>query len=333
MIETIYIEEAVRSHPRTSEILARFPGARRIRCHRYGEVFNPRGQDFRIQKRRPALILAEKFKNFVLPAPEGFGIGGSENFYFSHMLNCLYDCRYCFLQGMYQSAHYVMFVNHESFMDAIDRRLEETKESQAVTFFSGYDCDSLALESVTGFVKAFLPFFRERPRALLELRTKSVRVQELLKTEPFENCVTAFSFTPAEISEKTEHGVPPVASRIEAMAKLAEAGWKVGLRLDPLIYHKGFENSYSKLVRDIFNAVPPEAVHSTSLGPMRFPKAMYDRIVRLYPDDRLLAGPLSPSNGMVTYRRHVEEEMTEVCRALLGEYVPEEKFFHCTPWA
>ena len=98
MIDTIYLEEAVRTHPRTDEILDLFPRARLISCERYGEVFNPRSQNFRIQKRRPALILAEKFKGHVLPAPEGFGIGDKQNFYFSHMLNCLYDCRYCFLR-------------------------------------------------------------------------------------------------------------------------------------------------------------------------------------------------------------------------------------------
>ncbi len=333
MIETIYIEEAVRQHRRTAEILTRFPKARLIPCERYGEVFNPRSQDFKIQKRRPALILAEKFDNFVLPTPDGFGIGGTENYYFSHMLNCLYDCRYCFLQGMFRSAHYLLFVNYESFMDAIDSTLDKSTTDKTVTFFSGYDCDSLALETVTGFAEAFLPFFRERPRALHELRTKSVNIQALLKTEPLDNCVTAFSFTPAEISEKVEHGVPPVKRRIEAMKQLAERGWPLGLRLDPLIYHGRFESNYRRLVNDLFAAVPAEAFHSVSLGAMRFPKAMFDPMVKLYPDELLLAGPLHPSNGMVTYRREVEEEMTQFCRSLLGDYLPAEKFFHCAPWS
>ena len=84
MIDTIYLEEAVRTHPRTVEILDLFPRARLISCERYGEVFNPRSQNFRIQKQLPALILAEKFKGHVLSAPEGFGIGDKQNFYFSY---------------------------------------------------------------------------------------------------------------------------------------------------------------------------------------------------------------------------------------------------------
>ena len=100
MIDTIYIEKEIRKHPRTLGILSKFRNVRTIAIDRYGEVFNRKNQNFRIQKKNPCLILAKKHKGFVLPAPEGFGIGSSKNYYFSHMYNCIYDCSYCFLQGM-----------------------------------------------------------------------------------------------------------------------------------------------------------------------------------------------------------------------------------------
>ena len=46
----------------------------------------------------------------VLKTPDNFTIGFKKNYYFSHMLNCIYDCKYCFLQGMYNSANYVLFI-------------------------------------------------------------------------------------------------------------------------------------------------------------------------------------------------------------------------------
>ncbi len=113
MHQVIYIEEAVADHPRTKSICARFPKATKVYCKHYGEIFNRKAQNFRLQKKQPALILAHKHKNHVLDAPDGYGIGGRRNYYFSHMLNCVYDCRYCFLQGMYRSANYVIFVNYE----------------------------------------------------------------------------------------------------------------------------------------------------------------------------------------------------------------------------
>ena len=122
-MDTIYIEESVRNHPRTLKLLERFPKASLIDCHRYSEIFNPRAQNFRLQKKRPSLILAERHGNSVVPAPKAYSIGTDRNYYFSHMLNCLYDCRYCFFQGMYQSANYVHFVNYEAFEQGIDEIL------------------------------------------------------------------------------------------------------------------------------------------------------------------------------------------------------------------
>ena len=155
MIETIYVEEAIKNHPRAKFILNKFKKSRIILINKYGEIFNKRNQNFRIQKVNPCIILAHKKDSFVLPAPEGFGIGSSKNFYFSHMYNCIYDCRYCFLQGMYSSANYLIFVNFEDFDIAIKKTIGKNINSK-LTFFSGYDCDSLALENVTGFAKHIL---------------------------------------------------------------------------------------------------------------------------------------------------------------------------------
>ena len=199
MIDTIYYEEEIIDHPRVMALLQRFPNATPIPCENYKEVFNPSGQNFRLQKKNPSLILAKKKGKLVLPIPETYGVGGKKNFYFSHMLNCLYDCRYCFLQGMYPSAHYVLFVNFEDFLEELKSKTVETP-TLPTWFFSGYDCDSLALDQISGFVDSFLPFFQENKSAFLELRTKSVNINSLAQHPPIENVITAFSFTPTEIS-------------------------------------------------------------------------------------------------------------------------------------
>lgn len=324
MIETIYLERDVRDLPAARAALARYPSATVVPIERYGEVFNRNQQSFRLQKRRPSLILARKHGKLLMPAP--YGVGGRHNFYFSHVLNCLYDCRYCFLQGMYRSAHYVLFANYEDFQSAIDASGRDIPD-ETLTFFSGYDGDSLVLEPLTGFVAAFLPFFATRPRFLLELRTKSVATRPLLEREPLENVVVAFSFTPEAIREKLEHGVPPVSDRIAAMKTLAERGFKVGLRFDPLVYHRGFREAYEELFTEIFGALPRESLHSVGLGAFRLPKPYYERMFRLYPEERLFAGPLEEREGMVSYDRDLEDELKHFCRTELGERVPTELLF------
>ena len=328
MFTTIYIEAQVADHPRTREICARFPQATQVHCERYGEVFNPKAQDFRLQKRKPALILAHKHDRHVLEAPAGYGIGGRHNYYFSHMLNCLYDCRYCFLQGMYRSAHYVLYVNYEDFGKGMDAILGNTDEP--CWFFSGYDCDSLALEPVSAFVQHFLPFFAKRPAAHLELRTKSTQIRSLLKHDPVANAVVAFSFTPAEIHASLEHRVPTVERRLEAMQTLQQAGWQLGLRFDPLIYQHDYRQQYTRLFEQIFSQLDGGQLHSVSLGPFRLPRTYFKNIVRLYPDEPLFAGSFAQTGGMISYPQPLENEMTGFCTRELRKHVPEAVLFPCT---
>lgn len=328
MIDTLYIEENLLEHPRALSILDRFPKARRIVCRRYGEVFNPKAQNFRLQKQQPALILAEKYKNFAIPAPDGYGIGGRRNYYFSHMLNCLYDCRYCFLQGMYQSAHYVLFVNFEDFQNELAGICREFAQDD-VYFFSGYDCDSLALEPVTGFAEHFLPFFATLPNAWLELRTKSTQIRSLLNREPLPRCVVAFSLNPETIAAKVEEKAPPLQRRLEAMTKLQQRGWRIGLRFDPLIYCSNFEELYRQLFSEVFAVVNPEQLHSVSLGTFRLPEAYFKKMHKLYPDAKLFAGPLEQRESMITYRDDLEHKMIEFCTEQLLCHIPKNLLYPC----
>ncbi|MDO9048019.1 MAG: DNA photolyase [Methylobacter sp.] len=328
MIETIYIEEAILQHPRVLDIVARFPQARKITCGRYGEVFNPKAQNFRLQKQQPALILAEKYKNYALPAPLGYGIGATRNYYFSHMLNCLYDCRYCFLQGMYQSANYVLFINYEDFQQDI-RQLCAESPDENLHFFSGYDCDSLALEPVTGFAEQFLPFFETIPNAWLELRTKSTQVRSLLNREPLPRCIVAFSLSPDEIAEKVEAKAPPLERRLDALCKLQEQGWQIGLRFDPLIYQTGYQEQYRQLFEQVFSRIDLNRLHSVSLGVFRLPENFFKKVHKLYPEEKLFAGPLVSQQGMVSYKQELEQEMMHYCTEQLLNYISADKFFPC----
>lgn len=328
MFEYIYVEDAVVDHPLTGEIISRFGASTVIPCKRYTEVFNRKAQNFRLQKRRPALILAQKFGNFLLPAPDNYGIGSDCNYYFSHMLNCIYDCRYCFLQGMYRSAHYVLFVNYDDFETAIDDMIEGNP-GKVMHFFSGYDCDSLAFEPVTGFIRHFLPVFRRNHDALFEMRTKSTQVRTLSSAAPQDNMVVAYSFTPDEIAAALEHRAPPPEKRLEVMRSLQEKGWRLGLRFDPLIYSHDYREQYSRLFRTIFQRLDISGLHSVSLGSFRLPKAFFRTIQRLYPEEKLFASPLEEISGVITYKRELHDNMLSYCREQLLQYIPSEIFFPC----
>jgi len=321
----IYVEEDVLNHPRTLAIQNRFPDAEVVPCARYGEIFNRRAQHFRLQKRRPSLILAKKHRNFVHEAPPGFGLARARSFVFDPMLNCIYDCRYCYLQGMFRSAHYVVFVNYEDYQWEMEEKIRSLP-GEELWFFSGYHCDSLALEPVTRLAASFVPFFSRFPQAILELRTKSTQIKSLLDMEAPPNVVVAFSFTPEEIQAAQEHETPSVDRRIRAMERLQERGWRLGLRFDPLIYTEDFREQYRRLFRQVFGSLRLASLHSVSVGPFRLASDAFKAMVRLYPEAPLFTGPLEQENDYVAYRRELEEEMVEFCTAELLRHVPQEIF-------
>ena len=328
MPSCIYIESAVRDHPRAARLLARHSRSPVVEIERYGEVFNRRAQNFRLQKSNPALIIAHKSGRRVLAAPEGYGLGGEHNYYFSHMLNCIYDCRYCFLQGMYQSAHQVIFVNYEDFGDEIEA-IATRHHGEPVWFYSGYDCDSLASEPLTRFTEHFVPLIARLDNAWLELRTKSTQVRALLQRDPLERVVTAFSFSDAVSHRKLEHGVPAIARRIDAMRRLLDAGWPVGLRFDPVVYHHEYRCSFVDLLERVFSVIDAERLHSVSLGSFRLTRDHFRSVSRLYPDEPLFAQPLVLDNGIVGYAREREREMIEFCETELLRHVPAGSYHPC----
>lgn len=328
MTKLIYLEKTIQHHKEAKRICQQFPQAPVILCDHYGEIFNRRAQNFRQQKADAALILAEKTGRRVLPTPESFGIGSVRNFYFSHMLNCIYDCRYCFLQGMYPSAHRVLFINYHAFMDEIDHTIATYKDDTCY-FFSGYDGDSLALDPVSHFIRHFVPFFQARPTSFLELRTKSSNVRPLLNLPASDNIIVAFSLLPEKIANAVDFLTPAYEKRLQAIEAMAKKGFPIGLRFDPMIYCDDFEQVYPAMIHALFKRIDPKCVHSVSIGTLRFPNHTFKAIKKLYPTDPLLNHPLNKRGQMVSYAANIEELLHECLKRTLGAYMPLEHIFHC----
>ena len=301
----VYVEKTLANHPRVASILERTSKAPVIYCNHYGEIFNRNNQNFKFQKLNPSLILAKKTNNFVLPVPKNYTLD-APGFYFSHMLNCIYDCRYCFLQGMFNSAHYVLFVNYEDFFNQIKTIYEN--QGPKLWFFSGYDCDSLALDPITNFSVEFLDFFKPLKHATLELRTKSTQVRALLKNSRAQsNVVCSFSLNPQEIISDFEHKTPSLSARISAANKLLDAGWQVGLRLDPVIVTPKFKETYGIFLERLKEEINND-LHSVTIGEFRLRSSHFKKMQKLYPNEWLFKSITKESGKTISYRKAVQEE-------------------------
>ena len=322
MKKLIYIEKEIKEHPRTIAIAKKFKDSKVIYINNYSEVFNKKNQSFDLQKKKPAIILAKKHKNYLNKIPKNYGIGNHYNYYFSYMYNCVFDCKYCFLQGLYSSANYVIFVNYEDFLHEI-KNVSKKLANKKITFFSGYDCDSLAYEPFSGFIENILKSFSGITNAELEIRTKSTFIKPFLKNK-LNNVIVAFSFTPDRFSKYYEKGVPTVKKRIEALKILSKLGWKVGFRFDPVIVYKGWKEDYQNLFKSLFDNINNKQIHSVSFGNLRFPDNIYKKIIKNNPTEKLFFNVIKSKGG---YETNSYAEINKYCRESLHQYMDKEKIF------
>ena len=143
------------------------------------------------------------------------------------------------------------------------------------------------------------------------------------------NCIVAFSLMPEELAKQLDNKAPSVSRRIAALGRLADAGWPIGLRFDPLIYSRSWEDRYKELICSIINSVSVDAIHSVSYGPLRYPKKMFADIIKLYPDESLFSYPMDVNQRFVSYGREVEKKMSDYLINELSKYISSEKLFQC----
>ncbi len=316
----VYIEKEILKSTYTKNLLNKINYGKIILCDKYSEVFNPKNQNFRIQKINPNIILAKKREKLVFKTPENYTIGFEKNFYFSHMLNCVYDCSYCFLQGMFNSANYLIFVNYEDYFKEIENIINKNTNNK-ICFFSGYDCDSLALDYVTNFVANFIDFFSKYKNAFLEIRTKSVNIKPLVKLKPSKNIIVAYSINPQSIINKFEEKTPNFEKRLNALKKIQEKGWTIGLRFDPIFISKENKNEYSIFLERIFSSLDCSLIHSITIGKFRMPEVFLKKIIKIRPEDSFIF------NSFI--KKNIEEEMiTKHFYSKIERYINKKKIFY-----
>ena len=320
----IYVEDEARSYPLTREIIKRFENSKIVEISNYKEVFSRNNQNFSLQKATPKLILAVKKDGFLYKGAKVCESFGNENFYYiSSVINCVYDCEYCYLQGVYSSANIVIFVNIEDMFYEVEKELE--KKSMYICI--SYDTDLLAIESITGLVKKWYNFCEKHKNLKIELRTKSANVVPFndLKANP--NFIVAWTLSPYEIAEKHESGTPGLEKRLESARKLVDSGWTVRICFDPVIYMENFKEVYGKMVDDTFEKIDSNRILDISIGTFRISKEYLKRMKKNRGPSKILYYPFHCENGVYTYEVEKKEMMMKYMKEKVLQYANEEKIF------
>ncbi len=320
----IYVEKAVRSHPRTAKIIEQFKNAQIVEIDHYKDLFCRKRQNISLQNKCKNLILAEKREPFVYhgsPVCQNFD---EQHFYYtSCAMNCLYDCEYCYLKGMYPSGNMVIFVNLEDVLKEVRGLLKE----HGVYLCISYDTDLMALENITGFVREWTDFAGEEPELKIECRTKCGRTDLWRKFTPQENVIFAFTLSPETVIHRYEHRTASLEERLRGVKVAMEAGFPVRLCFDPMIYVRDWRSEYESFVEQVAETVDMEQLYDVSVGSFRISQDYLKKMRRVLPESAVVQFPFENTGGFYHYPTALMNEMEKFLTEKLEQFVPGRKIF------
>ncbi|OPJ62273.1 SPL family radical SAM protein [Clostridium oryzae] len=321
----IYVEREVINHKTAKRIISMFNSSSIIEINHYKDMFCRSHQNFALQKNAPKLILAAKKDNYIYEGSPMCDDFGNDNFYYtSSVMNCIYNCEYCYLQGMYPSANIVIFVNIEDTIQEVERILKEKSMYLCVS----YDTDLMSLENITGFVHKWLELTEKHKNLKIEIRTKSSNFSAIRDVKSMDNAILAWTLSPDLVAGKYEKNTPGLQARLSSIVETMKAGWKVRLCFDPLLYISDWQKIYGDFVDQVFSNVDSNRILDVSIGVFRVSKEYMKKIKKINMCSELLAYPYETVNGVCSYNKKHSDELINYVVNKVEQCVPKEKVFY-----
>jgi spore photoproduct lyase len=225
---------------------------------------------------------------------------------------CTAMCLYCYLVCNYNKCSYLrVFVNREEMMNKLIR-FSEKSDTENV-FEIGSNSDLILENTITGNLPWILEEFLKAKKGKLTFPTKFNMVEPMLNINHQGRVIFRMSVNPQFIISNIEVGTASLKNRIEALNKVAEADYPVGILIAPVILLDNWKDLYTELLDILADTLSPkvkkgmfiEIIFMTysfihrSINQEAFPDAM-----ELY-DKELMRGR---GMGKYCYRTELREE-------------------------
>ncbi len=306
--DRLYVESGIKNYPLTKKVIERLPSVPVEFVESYKSIGQWKPFPMRAREDKNSLALAEK-KGEVL---KSIGRMESGQYYLFHEIDCKYDCEYCYLQYYFQTKVPVIFVNR----DEVLSKIEEVLKSHPNPYFHvGEVCDALAFDPLTDFSLEISDLFSRYQNGVIEFRTKSTNIQNLLSSRcGAKNMIPSWTLSPERVVNAVEHKTPSLGERLDAARRCQDAGYKVGVRLDPIIIYEGWENDYRIMVEEILTKLDPGGIDYISLGTVKIHKLLIDVIRSRFPGSPSITAELFP--GIDGKYRYLKFQRVDVYRKI-----------------
>lgn len=171
---------------------------------------------------------------------------------------CSAMCLYCYFVCNYNKCSYLrVYVNTDYMLDKLIEKSHKTEKE--CTFEIGSNSDLILENRITGNLIKTIKEFGRKGRGCITFPTKFAMVDDLLGLEHNGKVIFRMSVNPESIIKNIEIGTSPLEMRIEAVNKMCEAGYKVGLLIAPVIFTDGWKELYLELLDTLYSRLSEKA--------------------------------------------------------------------------
>jgi spore photoproduct lyase len=331
--DILFLEEGVIEHPLAQEVLSRLSGVPQQKFHNFSTLTEQmKSSQYDVFGEGKKSLALSRFKGSFLKKCPGVSPGMvCCNYYVVNLSkNCIYDCSYCFLQDFLgNNPMQVAYVNVEDLLVELDEVFTQYPD-RIFRVGTGELMDSLALDTIVPYTNYLLPFFNRQSNAVLELKTKSDQIINLLNHPDPTNIIVSWSLNPQSIIDQEEKGTPRLSQRLEAARACLDKGYRIGFHFDPIILIPGWEEAYRQLVDILCDTLPIDKVEWVSLGSFRYRSALKSIIKDRHPETRLFTSEHLPSkDGKFRYLRPLRNQAYETIRGYLMSRSEELNIYLC----
>lgn len=240
---------------------------------------------------------------------------------------CVMDCSYCILQSYFHPPLLQFFLNHQEMLQELAQTFEQPAISRIGT---GEFTDSLIWEPWTGLSRELVTRFARQDHAVLELKTKTTAISDLLQLPHNRKTILAWSVNTPRVIASEERRTASLKARLQAAARGEAHGYPLAFHFDPMVIYEGCEAEYQAVVAEIFSHVSPRNVVWISIGTFRFMPDLKPILQQRFPDSRILYGEFIPGlDGKMRYFKPLRIRLYQSVMRAIRAAAPDVLVYFC----
>ena len=326
--KTIYFEKEIENYELGKELLHKYQEVPKIEIASHNNIENLRKSENKefLSLKQNLIIGVRKTHKFI------------ENHKVSDYLvpytssGCSAACMYCYLVCNYNKCSYLrLFVNREQMLEKIIKTAE--KSDRKLTFEIGSNSDLILENTITGNLPWTIENFKNTKNGMLTFPTKFDMVDSILNVDHQGKVITRVSVNPEEIINRIEFGTSRLIARINAINKLKEAGYKIGILIAPVIIVEKWKEKYLELIKQLEYKLSSkvkqevffEVIFMTySFIHTKINEEAFPNTINLYSKEQMTGR----GKGKYMYKNELRKDGETFIREQLTKYFPNNKILY-----